>query len=249
MPRHAIIGVEGPHDQAFVSKVLLGLDFNDFGGKASDLDRFWKELIPNYPKNGMLYDRMDMPSILSTTDISVAIYAAQGSSRLRGTFPKTFMNHTQYRDSVAAFGIVADSDKTDPIKVARDYAAVYRAHFPTFPEMPGTVDLSAIRTGVYVLPDNANRGVLESFVIPCGDVVYPKHMAAARAYLKQFDATDTKHWKHFDHEKALVASVASILQPGATNTVTIKFDRWLSAPASHLIQPFVAFLKQLLSLP
>ena len=247
MPRYAILGVEGPHDQAFVAKVLMGLGFKEFSGKANELDPFWNQLKPSYPKNGMLYARMDMPSILATGDLSVAIYAAGGSS-LKEIFPATFINNPPYRDAVAAFGIVADADKTDSVKVAADYAAVYRQHFPAFPDQPGVVELSNVRTGIYVLPDNTHRGVLETLVIPCGDVVYPAHMTAARGYLKTIDPAEKKHWKPFDEEKALVATVASVLQPGATNTVTIKFDKWLSAPASALIQPFVNFLKQLLSL-
>jgi hypothetical protein len=196
----------------------------------------------------MLYARMDMPSIPATTDLSVAIYAAEGNN-LKAKFPATFTNNPPYRDAIAAFGIVADADKADATHVAADYAAVYRPHFPKFPDQAGTVDLSALRTGIYVLPDNTQRGVLETLVIPCGDVVYPKHMTAARDYLKEFDPAETNHWKPFDEQKALVATVASVLQPGATNTVTIKFDKWLSSPASTLIQPFVNFLNQLLRLP
>ena len=48
--RYAIIGVEGPHDQAFVGKVLKLLGFKDFReelkGIESDLDPFWRKFIP-----------------------------------------------------------------------------------------------------------------------------------------------------------------------------------------------------------
>jgi len=247
MPRHAILAVEGPHDQAFVAKVLMGLSFNEFGGDASQLDPFWDKFKPTYPKNGMLYSRMDMPSILSTAELSVAIYAAGGSA-LKKQFLKTFENNPPYREDIAAFGIVADADKADPIGVASEYAVAYRPHFPYIPDQPGTVDVSAIRTGIFVLPDNRQRGVLETLVIPCGDLVYPKHMKAARSYLKEFDPPEITHWSNFDEQKALVATVASVLQPGATNTVTIKFDKWFSTSASSVLQPFVNFLKQLLSL-
>jgi hypothetical protein len=247
MPRYAIIGVEGPHDQAFVSRALIGLGFRDFSGIASELDPFWVKFTPTYPKNGRLYVRMDMPSILYTSNLSIAVYAAEGNG-LKDLFPATFVGHPPYREEVAAFGIIADADKAEPARVAADYATVYRPHFPQFPDRPGTVDTSPIRTGIYVLPDNVQRGVLETLVIPCGDVVYPKHMNAARGYLKEFAPAETKHWKPFDAQKALVATVASVLQPGATNTVTIKFDKWLTSPAEELIRPFANFLKQLLNL-
>jgi len=150
--RYAVIGVEGPHDQAFVGKVLMGLGFREFGGKASELDPFWEKFKPAYPKNGKLYDRLDMPSILSTDDLSVALYAAGGAS------------------------------------------------------------LKTI-------------------------------------YLGEFEAGDKAHWAPFDEQKALVATVASVLQPGATNTVTIKRDGWIGAATATQVQPFVDFMKRLLNLP
>jgi hypothetical protein len=248
MPRYAIIGVEGPHDQAFVSKLLIGLGFQDFTGRAAELDPFWETLKPKYPKNGRLYVRMDMPSILFTADLSIAVYAAEGSG-LKDSFPKAFVNHPPYRVQISAFGIVADADTAGPARVAADYSAIYRAHFPNIPNRPGVVDLSAIRTGIYVVPDNTQPGVLETLIIPCGAAVYPKHMKLARDYLNGFAAADKAHWRNFDDQKALVATVASVLRPGLTNTVTIKHDSWLCPATAAQVQPFVDFLKQLLSLP
>ena len=52
--KYAIIGVEGPHDQAFTGKVLKLLGLKDFGeelkGLESQLDPFWRKFIPVYPK-------------------------------------------------------------------------------------------------------------------------------------------------------------------------------------------------------
>ncbi len=60
--RYAILGVEGPHDQAFVSKILQLMGFQEFKGKKSKLAPFWFQFIPTYPKKH-LYVRVDMPSI------------------------------------------------------------------------------------------------------------------------------------------------------------------------------------------
>ncbi len=47
MVKYAIIGVEGPHDQAFVSKVLRKfLKFETFTGEKENLDKFWHKFIP-----------------------------------------------------------------------------------------------------------------------------------------------------------------------------------------------------------
>jgi hypothetical protein len=79
--RYALIGVEGNHDQAFLCRVLDKLlGFRKFNGKESDLDTFWRKFVPIYPpKGGRLYMRLDMPSVLQTEDVSVAIYAGEGS--------------------------------------------------------------------------------------------------------------------------------------------------------------------------
>jgi hypothetical protein len=60
---YALIGVEGPQDQAFVGKVLKFLGFQSFDGQESKLEPFWRNFIPPYPRQGNLYKRLDMPSI------------------------------------------------------------------------------------------------------------------------------------------------------------------------------------------
>ena len=79
--QYVLIGVEGNHDQAFISKILCKLlGFSKFDGKISELDPFWRKFIPNYPKGGNLYVRLDMPAILYTETLSVALYAGEGSN-------------------------------------------------------------------------------------------------------------------------------------------------------------------------
>lgn len=51
---YSIIGVEGNHDQAFVSKVLTLLEFQIYKGQDTELDPFWEKFKPTYPKNWSL---------------------------------------------------------------------------------------------------------------------------------------------------------------------------------------------------
>ncbi len=96
--RYALIGVEGPHDQAFVGKVLKLLGCQSFDGNEANLDRaacaqripFWINFVPSYPKQGNLYKRLDMPSILFTESVSVAIYSGEGSKLVRNLKAKFF---------------------------------------------------------------------------------------------------------------------------------------------------------------
>ncbi|WP_334705165.1 hypothetical protein [Nostoc sp.] len=73
---YVLIGVEGNHDQAFISKILCKLlGFSKFDGNGSELNGIWRKFIPVYPpKTGKLYLRLDMPTILYNDRISLAIY-------------------------------------------------------------------------------------------------------------------------------------------------------------------------------
>ena len=252
--KYAIIGVEGPHDQAFTGKVLKLLDFKDFReelkGLESQLDPFWRKFIPVYPKKGNLYKRLDMPSILFNDTISVAIYAGEGSNLVTNLDDILFAN-SEYQTNLAAFGIVADCDKSTPDRIAEPYAKKFRSYFPNFPQYPGVVDTNSPRTGVYVLPDNASPGVLDTLLCECGQIAYPAYMEKASSYLNEFSESDRKSlkWKNFDLEKALVATVVSVLKPGKTNTTSIADNNWVSEQTKQQVPAlanFIQFLSELL---
>jgi hypothetical protein len=252
--RCALIGVEGNHDQAFLSKVLRELlGFSRFDGEESQLDPLWRKFIPRYPpKTGRLYVRLDMPSILYTDTLSVAIYAGEGS-RLIDNLSTRFAD-IDY-SSLLAFGIVADADKHTPDRVAKIYHDGFKEYFPDFPteiSQTGTVTEGSPSLGIYVLPNNSDQGVLDTLLCACGGVAYPEYMERARAYINQFSQEEVKRigWKPFDREKALVATVVSILKPGKTNTVSITDNAWVSLQTEqHLceIQNLANFLRKLLN--
>lgn len=255
--RYAIIGVEGPHDQAFVGKVLKLLGFKDFReefkGAESDLDPFWRKFIPTYPKKGKLYHRLSMPSILFTDTISVAIYAGEGSNLITN-LDDILYAHSEYQSQLSSFGIVADCDTKLSSEVATGYSSRFRNYFPNFPAQAGVVDNNSPRTGIYVLPDNVSQGVLDTLLCSCGEVAYQEYMKKARIYIDSFSEEERKllKWKNFDRDKALVATIVSILKPGKTNTTSIVDNKWISEETQREVPKladFVFFLKQLLNLP
>jgi len=264
--RYAIIGVEGPHDQAFVGKVLKLLGFKDFREEwdklekltrldmskelESKFDKFWHKFIPKYPKQGSLYKRLNMPSILFTESLSVAIYEGEGSNMVTN-LDDILSANSEYQTDLAAFGIVADCDKSTPDRIAEPYAKKFRSYFPNFPARPGVVDTNSPRTGVYVLPDNALPGVLDTLLCECGQIAYPVYMAKASSYLNEFSESERKSlkWKNFAREKALVATVVSVLKPGKTNTTSIADNNWVSEQTQQQVPAlanFIEFLSQLL---
>jgi len=245
---YALIGVEGPQDQAFVGKVLKLLGFQSFNGQESELEPFWRNFIPPYPRQGDLYKRLDMPSIWWNDTLSVAIYSGEGS-KLGRNVKATFANHPEYKTDIAAFGIVADSDKKHPDTVARDYSQQFQNDFPGFPNQAGFCQQGPPRTGIYVLPDNQQQGVLDNLLCECGNVVYPEVMNCALAYLNELSEGHKNHWGPFDDKKALVATVVSVLKPGKTNTTSIADNNWVSEQTQQQVPAlanFIEFLSQLL---
>jgi hypothetical protein len=255
--RYSLIGVEGNHDQAFLAKILENLlGFSNFKGEKSELNpnSLWlKRFIPNYPKKGNLYARLDMPSILNKDDCSVAIYVGEGGNLIQNIKDK--LADIDYSTELAAFGIVADADKQAPSQVAETYHDGFKGLFPDFPIVlnpTGTVIQSSPKLGLYILPNNAKNGVLETILEACGKAVYPEYMERARTYISQFSQEDCKQlkWKPFDREKATIATIVSTLKPGKTNTVSIADNQWVSQQTAKLpeIQSLVTFLKELLDL-
>lgn len=226
--KYALIGVEGNHDQAFLCKVICkSLGFKKFNGKISGLDNYWKKFIPSYPpKNGSLHVRLDMPSILFKEDVLVAVYVGEGDNLVARLSAKLADMDCK---TLFAFGILADSDNNTPEEVAAKYSSSFQEFFPEFPVMPGIVSKDETRSGIYVLPDNLNAGVLETLLCKCGESIYPTYMERANAYINQFSGEEIEKlkWKPYDRQKALIATVASILKPGKTNTASISDNDWI----------------------
>lgn len=257
--KYVLIGVEGPHDQAFVSRILSKLlGFSEFKGDQSKLDHFWRKFVPNYPKGGKLYDRLDMPQILYNENFSIAIYVGNGSQLISNLRDK--LSNMDYSE-LFAFGIIADADKNTPEKVAEDYHNGFKEYFSNFPTTvsqsgnvtEGSPELDT-KAGIYILPDNSQPGVLDTLICDCGELVYPEYMQRAKEYIDKFSEEERKEkpleWGPFDQQKAIIATVASVLQPGMTNTVTIRYDDWISLETAEIsaIKNFTEFLKNLLKL-
>ena len=56
------------------------------------------------------------------------------------------------------------------------------------------------------------------------------------------EAQETKHWKPFDRQKAIVVAITSILKPGKTNTTSISDDKWFSNDTAERIPEIKALL-------
>ena len=245
-----LIGVEGNHDQAFLEKIFLKLLGFAKWDEKSELDPLWRsKFIPIYPtKTGRYYTRLDMPSILHKEDLSIAIYAGEGSNLLPNLILKLSNLDTE---SFSGFAIIADADKKTPAEISKIYHDGLKEYFPNFPTVAGNVIKGLPNLGIYILPNNSDQGVLDTLLCECGEIAYPDHMQRAKTYINQFSAQENKHWKPFDQEKATVAAVTSILKPGKTNTVSISDDKWISLNTAQqipAIQYLLDFLRDLIDI-
>lgn len=246
--KYCLLATEGPHDQAAISALLQLSGFEKFNGTVKELDPFWEGFIPKFPpKNGRLYARMDMPSILTSQTHSVAIYWGEGSN-LIPNLEAIATNHKSYVQDIHAFGIIVDVDERSPGEVAKKKARALKTIFPTISEMPGIISGENPKTGIYIFPDNKRKGVLDTILVDCASLIYPDHKDGAIRFLNGLDSKHTEHLNPGAKDKAIVACIVSILRPGVTNTSSIAQDKWISEQTikNNDIALFDRFLKDLL---
>ena len=249
--KYCILGVEGPHDQAVIGKLLKQQRLREFNGQRHSVDPFWEKFIPTYPRNGRLYARLDMPSIFSSSTHSVAIYQGEGSSlckNLKGRIKE----HDPYVKDIHAFGLVLDADTSTPQQKTIKYVNELRELYPSLAGEPGKIVAGRPRTGIYVLPDNEKHGTLDTILVDCATVIYPDHKVGAKLFLDGLDNTHKSHRGPFHHQKAMVATIVSVLKPGASNTSSIAQDDWICDNTVNGVAEVALlgeFLKNLLELP
>lgn len=121
--------------------------------------------------SGNLYERLPMPSILSTGTYSIAVYSG-GGSRLVKQIEALFENHDLHK-ALDAFGVVADADKKPPADLATKYQKAFQGLFPDFPartcwirgwSVPGAVHAASVSPRCC-----ARRGAM-SPAVRCGNL-------------------------------------------------------------------------------
>ena len=141
------------------------------------------------------------------------------------------------------------------IGVEGNHDQAFISNFPTTVTQSGNVIEGSPRLGIYILPDNSQQGVLDTLICDCGDLVYPEYMQRAREYVDKFSEEERKKkplkWKPFDQEKAIIATVVSVLKPGKTNQTSISDNSWISPETEAqipAIQNLIKFFRNLLNL-
>ena len=227
---YAILTTEGIDDQAVLCSLLRFIGFEAVKDDIQDLDPFWQPLIP-LPKKGSFhaYKNLLYPYFFTSGDYSVAIYQGRGDN-LRQNLQDILQVNKSYVEDLFAFGVIIDADNNSPQDASRRYADALRGFFPSISALPGVITPASPRTGIYVWPDGQRTGTLETLLLECAVLAYPDHAAGALQFIDNLDSVHKERWRRSDREKALIASVVSILQPGKANHASFSTleDEWIS---------------------
>lgn len=226
--------VEGPHDEAFIGRLLRLQHGLEPCRLRTNVDPFWERTIPkSFPYNDDLRMRMPVPYFYQNNDVTLAIIVAVGESQLANVVRDTL---DVLPDDVDALGVFLDADEGK--SPARRFSSLIEAmqEVPTlqFGSTPGAVAGAPIRCGIYVFPDNVSQGTLENLLEECAQVSYPAALEAARGFVGSmeegmFEARELKDFKKpSGRRKAAISSLASILRPGKAIQVSISDNRWLT---------------------
>jgi hypothetical protein len=233
---HAYIATEGPHDVEFLAGLLRPWGLRRVR-QVADVDPFWQRLIPTtFPHRGDLLERVPVPTFFVSADHSVALDSAIGIDNL---YKRVEENLGQLRDP-SAVGVVLDADDEAAGAQFAVLASGLRKLGLPIPADPGHVSSAPPRCGIFVLPDNASTGTLETLLEECAAASYPGLLAHAATYIEGVDglALATADRKEFNkpagRSKAKIAAMASILKPGRAIQVSLQDNQWLRGAALQL---------------
>lgn len=222
---YVLLATEGPDDQAILCSLFKNMRYQPVN---ENIDSFWQALLPK-PKPGSVYAYKNLlyPYFFTHGEYSVAIYQGRGSA-LRQNLQDILMN--RYAGDVSAFGVIIDADDQAPSSISKGYADKLRPFFPSISDVPGEVIAGPPRTGIYVFPDCKSTGTLDTLLLDCASLIYPEHKQGAEHFLDNLDAKHKERWNASGRDKALLASIVSVLQPGRANHASFadQRDEWVS---------------------
>ena len=264
MPRRTIyIVVEGPHDTAFVGKLLREGPLKlEPVSRLADVDVFWTKLIPSTypPKNPRTneeeFKRVRVPEFFQSATHSVAVEWAEGYDQVPTVLKDSLDVLPAQPDGL---GVVVDADKDTANNVFGDVTAKVLALRPglSLGAGPGRLAAGPPRAGVFVMPDNVNTGTLEDLLLECAGTAYPALKPLAESYVNSVAnppvalpaGEDREFKKPAGQKKALLSAMSSILKPGKAVPNTIRDNSWiqtstLALPRVHGMANFINSLVQ-----
>ncbi len=252
--RYGYLVVEGPHDVAFIGRVLRlsGL------GKVQylrNLDKYWRPIIPtSFPHRDDLLKRVPIPSFFQSATHSVALHSVGGVARLVPSIEET-LTVLEKDPQLSALGLFADADTSNPQDRFLQLKTELARMGLNISDTPGTISIAGVRTGVFIFPDNRNPGTLDNLLDECAAKVYSSlrdeavrfRSAVDRSSLSEEDLQEVN--KTSGETKVVLGCVANFLRPTGAIQNSIEDNNWLSQPTIALvkIETLFQFVKDLLA--
>lgn len=263
--KRAYIVVEGPHDVAFVARLLHPQGLHHVR-KLDELDPAWVPLIPTrFPHRGDLLARVPVPTFIQNATHSVALHSADGITNIVKMFEESWALLRGQDVHVDGVGIVLDADDreqpaTRHTELREHLTAIPHASL-SWPATPGELAVGPPRCGAFVFPNNVDIGTLEDLLLEASATTYPGLHASGAALIAGvttdpaslgLNSKDLKDFrKPAGARKATLGAVANVLRPGKSIAVAIQDGRWLDSTALRRLPRLTAvqsFLHHLLGL-
>ena len=256
MTVRAYIATEGPHDVAFLAELLRPWGLKRLT-KLKEVDAFWDPLIPKtFPHNDDLLARVPVPIFFTGNDRMVALDSVSGISNLARRVEENLS--VLNANAPPAVAVILDADsKESAADRFQDLAEKLRTLRLPIPDRAGAISPQDPRCGIFVLPDNASAGTLETLLEECAAENYARLWQRSKTYVagidpKELSAEDLKDFqKPAGRQKAIISAMAAILRPGKAIQVSLQDNQWIRGRALDLprIQSIRGFLAELLRLP
>jgi hypothetical protein len=223
----------------------------------SRFDAFWVPLIPkDFPHNGDLLARVPVPTFLAGNDCMVALDSASGISNLARRVEENLSVLNASSPPAIAVMLDADSKESAADRFQGLAVQLRKLQLP-IPDRAGAISPQHPRCGIFVLPDNASAGTLETLLEECAAENYAPLWQRSQMYVAGIDpqelsAEDLKDFqKPAGRQKAIISAMAAILRPGKAIQVSLQDNRWMRGRALDLprILSIRGFLAELLHLP
>jgi hypothetical protein len=251
--KYGYVIVEGHHDAEVIGRFLRRKSLIPIT-RLDELDQYWKFLVPkSFPVNGDLMKRVPVPLFFQNNNYSIAVHIAGGDSReIKKKLKVTLENRDTLLDDVVGIGITIDADYGNNGAIGRfNQLKKELSNLIEFPRNPGKVLNAKPKTGIFIFPDNKNKGTIENILLKCGQKVYSGLIGGATNFVDNVnlnllngnDKIDFK--KRSGRDKSKIGCVANILRPGKSIQVSIHDNDWISDQT--IVIPEVAALKRFLA--
>jgi hypothetical protein len=230
---HFFFVVEGVHDVEAVGCLVRRRGYRRIQQHRL-LPDYWDKLVPKkFPFDGDLLRRVPVPTFFKADNDSLGIINAIGLEKIVGAVQASLLGLPEPPDGL---GILLDADSEALPETRWKEIRTKLSEFD-FGEGPGSTGSGAIRSGIFVLPDNQGPGTLEDLLLECAARAYPELSRLAQQFVGPIVATDSSIFpdpadnedfrKPAGKKKATAGCISSILKPGKAIQVSIQDNAWL----------------------